>query len=80
MINKWFHPKTHVGWKKSQSPEYRRRKLLETTDKRWPLKKRYLRAAYKIQALANVTKDKETSKKASMDAKYFFAKHTKLNK
>jgi len=70
----WFKPKEHTGWSKNQSPETRRRHLLSATDKRKNLRKRYLEAGRKALALANVTKDKVTRKKARSDAEYFFKK------
>ena len=71
---KWFKPKKHTGWKKDQKPSVRHSHLLSTTDKRKSLRKRYLEAGRKALALANVTKDKETRKKARADANYFFNK------
>jgi len=77
MKEKWFKPKKHTGWKKSQSASTRRRKLLDSTDKRKSIKSRYLEAGRKAQALANVTKDKKTAEIAGIDARYFFAKTKK---
>lgn len=74
MVKKWFKPKEHTGWKKSQTAEIRRRKLLTAADKRKSLKKRYLEAGRKALALANVTKDKTTKMRARADANYFFNK------
>ena len=71
---KWFKPKEHTGWHKSQSASTRRRLLLRAADKRKALRKRYLEAGRKALALANVTKDKATKKKAHSDAQYFFKK------
>lgn len=68
---KWFRPKIRSGWKKSY-PAGKRRRL--------ELKARhgdYLSAARAKQALANVTRDKETKKKAKADADYFYALHRK---
>jgi len=70
----WFSPKSHSGWSKSQSTTTRRRKLLESTDKRKSLYNRLISAGRKIQALANVTKDTTTKKLAKQDAVYFFRK------
>ncbi len=67
-MSKWYKPKGHSGWKKSQSPEYRRRLVLKAH------KHSYLSAGRSMQALANVTKDKPTEKAASADARYFFKK------
>ena len=72
----WFKPdeRKHTGWKKHQKPTTRRRRLLASTDKRKTMHNRYLEAGRRIQALANVTEDKQTEKKAKSDASYFFNK------
>lgn len=75
----WFAPKTHTGWDKDNKAVTRRRKLLDATDKRKTIHDRYVEAARMIQALANVTKDKETAKKARADAVYFFKKAEKTS-
>lgn len=69
---KWYKPKKHTGWKTGQSDETRRRKLLDSTPKNWTLHRRRLQAARRAQALANVTKNPETRRKAKSDADYFF--------
>jgi hypothetical protein len=73
-IIRWFKPKKHSGWKKTQSSTTRRRNLMATTDKRKSMHDRYLEAGRRIQALANVSQDSPTEKKARADAKYFFRK------
>lgn len=73
-VEKWFRPKGHTGWHKTQSSVTRRRHLLDHTDKRLSRHGRYLQAARRAQALANVTQDPETAKKARTDALYFYAK------
>jgi hypothetical protein len=75
---KWFKPKKHTGWKKTQKASTRRSYLLSTTDKRKTLDNRYLIAGRRALALANVTKDKPTERLARLDAKYFFKKAKKL--
>jgi len=70
----WFHPKSHSGWSKKQSPSTRRSKLLTATDHRSSIHDRYVEAGRKIQALANVTKNYPTKTKALADAAYFFRK------
>ena len=72
MARKWFKPKGHTGWKKTQKASYRRKLVLLSTDKRKTLRSRYVEAGRKMLALANVTQDPETKKKALSDAKYFF--------
>lgn len=65
------------GWHKDQSPETRRRHVLTSRTKYQCSYKKYLSAARALQALANVTKDKETKLKALSDAKYFYEKSRK---
>lgn len=79
MIRKklWFNPKTHTFWRKTQTVSIRRKKLLESTDKRKSLHDRYVAAGRKIQALSNVTKDVTTKRLAKQDAMYFFRKAKK---
>jgi hypothetical protein len=71
---KWFKPKKHTGWEKDQNASTRRRKLMDSTSKAWTRHRRYLQAGRRAQALANVTADSETRKKAQADADYFFSK------
>jgi len=73
-MEKWFKPKDKTGWKKGQKPKTRRRHLLEATDKRKSMHDRYVEAGRKALALANVTKDPATERKARADARYFFQK------
>ena len=76
-MSKWFKPKEKTGWRKRQKPATRRRHLLNATDKRKSMHDRYVEAGRKALALANVTRDAITSKKAKADAKYFFQKANK---
>jgi len=76
---KWFQkavnarpPNSLGGWKKTQSPEVRRRLALASRPKNWTLKRRRISAARALQALANVTKDAATAQKARVDARYFY--------
>ena len=64
---KWFKPKTHTGWKKTQSAKVRRRHLKKgrASD---------VTAGRRAQASANVTTDRRTKKVAKSDAQYFFRK------
>ena len=66
---KWFEAGKSLGWQKSDSVEKRRRIALRHRhgDK--------LATARALQALANVTKDKETKKKARADALYFYRQY-----
>ena len=69
---KWFDPQKERGWSKTQKASTRRTNLLDSTDKRKTLHNRHVEAGKAIQALANVTKDSETKRKANLDAKYHF--------
>lgn len=71
---KWFTPKKHTGWEKTQRPVTRRRKLLASTPKNMKLHDRYVQAGRRALALSNVTKDRPTKAKALADANYFFGK------
>jgi len=78
---KWFRkavtakpPNTLGGWSKSQPKSERRRRALSSRPRNWSKKKRYLSAGRALMALANITKDKETKRKAKADAEYFFSK------
>jgi len=70
----WFGPivakrlatKGHTGWRKKDPAEKRRRTMIRAHDGD------ILAAARACQALANVTKDPETKRKAAADAKYLF--------
>lgn len=73
-MKKWFKPKVHTGWDKDQSAATRRRHLMASTPKNWGRDKRYLQAGHRAQALANVSQDPATQKKAAADAEYFFKK------
>ena len=74
MKKKWFKPKDHTKWKKTQKASTRRARLLASTDKRKTMHNRYLEAGRKALSLANVTQDKPTEELARADAKYFFKK------
>lgn len=68
---KWFHPRRETGWKKTMNPNTRRVMLYSATDSHLSQYERNIQAGHMIRALANVTEDKETKKKAEGDAKYF---------
>jgi hypothetical protein len=70
---KWFETRSKpTGWKKGDAAGTRRRKLLAWTDKRRTRHNRLIQAARWAQALANVTRDTETARKAKADAGYFY--------
>jgi hypothetical protein len=77
---KFFEPKRHTGWEKTQEPATRRSMLLNATDKNRTVHDRYVEAGRMIQELANVTTDEETKTKAKEDADYFFEKAKKTAK
>ena len=63
----FYHPKVHMGWKKSQGAAIRRALALRAH------KGDKLATARALQALANVTTDRETKQKARADAQFFFS-------
>jgi len=65
----WFEPKTHTGWEKEQSQKVRRAKVLKAH------KGDELASARSMQTLANVSTDRDTARKASEDADYFYMLH-----
>lgn len=65
-VVKWYKPKVHSGWHKTQSPTYRRRLALKAH------KSNYLATARSLQALSNTTTDKQTKVLSKRDANYFF--------
>lgn len=70
----WFQliPKAKpTGWKKTDPPSVRRRKMLKAKHGN------ALRAARALQALANITLDRATRERARADARYFYALHKK---
>lgn len=71
-VIKWFPEKTvHMGWEKDMSIKERRELALDAHGGD------YLSTARSLQALANVTRDKKTRRKAGADAKYFYGMHRK---
>ena len=78
---KWFRkavmkrpPYTLGGWSKRLDASSRRRRALMSRPRSWSLRTRYRSAGRALIALANVTKDAETRRKARADARYFFSK------
>ncbi len=69
---RWAKFEKVTGWKKTQKPVTRRRRVLAATDKRRSRHDRYVEAGRMLNQLANVTTDKPTEKKARADANYFF--------
>lgn len=67
-------PYTLGGWSKTQSQSVRVRRAMSSRPKTWTYKRRALSAARALQALSNVTRDKQTKVIAAKDAGYFFKK------
>lgn len=72
-VIKWFKPGIPMGWKKDMLVGERRQTALmaHKGDK--------LATARALNALANVTADKETEREARKDAQYFFRQYRKGN-
>ena len=69
---KWFRPKQESGWHKDLSEKTRRNIIYRNTADDFAGKyERNLLAEQQLNALANVTKDKETKQKALKDAEFF---------
>jgi len=66
---RWFEPQVETGWEKSQNQSVRRGKVLKAHNGD------YLASGRAMQALANVTTDRETRKKARADAVHFMNRH-----
>ena len=71
---KWYSPGVEMGWRKDQPATTRRRLALKAHggDK--------LSTARALQALSNVTVDRETKRLSRSDALYFFELHRKGGK
>lgn len=65
----WYESGVKTGWEKGQSQSVRRAKVLKAH------KGDELASARSMQALANVTTDRETARKAGADADYFYRKY-----
>jgi hypothetical protein len=70
-VEKWYSAGEPLNWRKSDKTETRRRKALAARHGD------ALATAHALQALANVSKDPETQRKADADARYFFDLHNK---
>jgi len=65
----WFEPGVETGWEKGQPESVRRAKVLKAH------KGDELASARSMQALSNVTTDRETANKAARDAKFFYRQY-----
>lgn len=68
---KWYKPTTTMNWSKDMPVAERRRNALRAHGGD------ALATARALQALSNVTTDRETKREAEKDAKYFFDLHKK---
>lgn len=68
---RWFQAGAPLNWRKDSSQAQRRRAALSSR------RGNLLATGRALNALANVTQDKETQTKARADAKYFFARYKK---
>jgi len=68
----WFKPGVHTGWEKDQPESERRVKVLNAHGGN------ELASARAMQALANVTTDRETKRLAREDARYFYRIHREM--
>ena len=69
---RWFEPQVDTGWRKDDNEPIRRVKVLDAH------KGDELASARAMQALSNVSTDRETSGKARSDAKYFYRIHKEI--
>lgn len=72
--DRWYHPQVKMDWEKGMTIGQRRRNALRAHGGS------KLSTARALNALANVTTDGATEKKARADAKYFFKEHKKGKK
>ena len=78
MVNDWFKPKRHSGFKETRTTESNLRVMYTNTDRRMTRKNRYLRVGRQALALSNVTRDKGTKTKARIVAKKAFERARKI--
>jgi len=81
MARKWFQKavrkgrtKNLNGWSKNLPSDLRRARAFRSRPSNWNRRQRLVSAGRALQALANVTQDRETRIKAKADAEYFFRK------
>lgn len=71
---KWYEPGVETGWKKDMPKTERRDMVLKAH------KGDELASAKAMQALANVTTDRETQSAARGDALYFYSQHNAMKR
>jgi len=69
---RWYNPKVHTGWEETQPQAERVARLIDAHGGD------LLAAGRSARALANVTTDAETRRKAASDAKLLFDRHNRL--
>lgn len=79
MVEEWFKPKRHSGFRKARTVDANLRVMYLNADKRMTRKNRYLRVGRQALALANVTPDKATEKKAKAVSKKAFKRAAAFN-
>ena len=79
-MTKWFQKavmkgrtRNLDGWSKDLPSSSRRRRAYGSRPSNLPRRNRLVSAGRALQALANVTQDRETRQKAKSDAEYFFS-------
>ena len=70
-MKRWFEPGKRLGWRKDDNQDKRRRIALRNRNGN------LLKTARALQALSNVTKDKDTKRKSHLDAQFFYRKYAK---
>jgi len=73
-VVKWFEAGAKLNWSKSNTQSQRRRAALASRHGK------LLPTARALMALANVTTDAETRRKARADAQYFYALYKRKQK
>lgn len=77
---KWFKPKRESGFDHRRSVEWNLRTMYRHAPKNWTPYRKWILVGRQAQALANVTKDRPTEKKAKAVAKAAFAKARRAKK
>jgi len=66
---RWFKPTRRLGWDKDMPQEKRLRVAIASRPGSWDMHRKNLSAFRALNALANVTTDRETETKARQDAR-----------
>jgi len=73
-MEQWYKPKRHSGFDKDKTAKDNVRTMMRNADHRKSEKGRLLQVGRQAQALANVTTDRETQKKAKAVANRAFGR------